>query len=103
MSDVFTLERYSEKPTFSSFLPGIAGEAGIPAWCYYNNRGQAVCSFGVSDKDVGVSNAVSKAVAESLMTLGRDVTFMWSDPDAEDAQRESTSSYYRRTDPTYAE
>ena len=51
MSDVFTLERYSEKPTFSSFLPGIAGEAGIPAWCYYNNRGQAVCSFGVSDKD----------------------------------------------------
>lgn len=58
---------------------------------------------GVSDKDVGVSNAVSKAVAESLMTLGRDVTFRWSDPDAEDAQRESTSSYYRRTDPTYAE
>ena len=58
---------------------------------------------GVSDKDVGVNNAVSKAVAESLMTLGRDVTFMWSDPDAEDAQRESTSSYYRRTDPTYAE
>jgi hypothetical protein len=58
---------------------------------------------GVSDKDVGVNNAVSKAVAEPLMTLGRDVTFMWSDPDAEDAQRESTSSYYRRTDPTYAD
>ena len=58
---------------------------------------------GVSDKDVGVNNAVSKTVAESLMTLGRDVTFRWSDPDAEDAQRESTSSYYRRTDPTYAE
>lgn len=58
---------------------------------------------GVSDMEVGVNNAVSKAVAESLMTLGRDVTFMWSDPDAEDAQRESTSSYYRRTDPTYAE
>ena len=49
--DVFTLDRYPEKPTFSSFLPGIAGESGIPVWCYYNNRGQAVCSFGVSDKD----------------------------------------------------
>ena len=46
--DTFTMARYAEKPTFSSFLPGIAGEAGIPVWCYYNNRGQAVCSFGVS-------------------------------------------------------
>lgn len=50
-TDVFTLERYGEKPPFSSFLPGIAGEKGIPVWCYYNNRGQAVCSFGVQDKD----------------------------------------------------
>ena len=58
---------------------------------------------GVSDIQVGVNNAISKAVAESLMTLGREVTFMWSDPDAEDAQRESTSSFYRRTDPTLAD
>lgn len=49
--DTFTMERYGAQPTFSSFLPGIAGERGIPAWCYYNNRGQAVCSFGVQDKD----------------------------------------------------
>lgn len=49
--DTFTMERYGAKPTFSSFLPGIAGERGIPVWCYYNNRGQAVCSFGVQDKD----------------------------------------------------
>ena len=50
-TDDFILDRYAEKPVFSSFLPGIAGERGIPAWCYYNNRGQAVCSFGVSDRD----------------------------------------------------
>lgn len=50
-NDVFTLDRYGEKPVFSSFLPGIAGERGIPVWCYYNNRGQAVCSFGIQDKD----------------------------------------------------
>ena len=50
-TDAFVISRYAEKPTFSSFLPGIAGARGIPVWCYYNNRGQAVCSFGISDKD----------------------------------------------------
>lgn len=54
---------------------------------------------GVSDVEVGVHNAVSRAVAESLMTLGYGVTFRWSDPEAEEAQREATSSFYRRVDP----
>ena len=49
--DVFVMERYGTRPAFASFLPGIAGEWGIPVWCYYANRGQAVCSFGLSDKD----------------------------------------------------
>lgn len=47
----YLIQDYQNKPTFSSFLPGIAGEMGVPVWCYYNNRGQAVCSFGVKDKD----------------------------------------------------
>lgn len=47
----FVIEDYQQKPPFSSFLPGIAGPKGVPAWCYYNNRGQAVCSFGAQDKD----------------------------------------------------
>lgn len=47
----FIIEDYQNKPTFSSFLPGIAGPMGVPVWCYYNNRGQAVCSFGAQDKD----------------------------------------------------
>lgn len=47
----FIIADYQNKPPFSSFLPGIAGPMGVPAWCYYNNRGQAVCSFGVQDKD----------------------------------------------------
>ncbi len=50
-NDSYILQDYDRKPTFSGFLPGIAGACGIPAWCYYNNRGQAVCSFGVRDKD----------------------------------------------------
>ena len=50
-NDSYILQNYPRRPTFSGFLPGIAGACGIPAWCYYNNRGQAVCSFGVRDKD----------------------------------------------------
>ncbi len=49
--DRFILEDYGRKSTFASFLPGIAGEKGIPLWCYYVNRGQAVVSFGVDNKD----------------------------------------------------
>ena len=47
----YVIENYQAKPPFSSFLPGIAGPMGVPVWCYYNNRGQAVCSFGAQDKD----------------------------------------------------
>lgn len=47
----FIIQDYQKRSPFSSFLPGIAGPTGIPLWCYYNNRGQAVCSFGVQDKD----------------------------------------------------
>ena len=47
----YVIEDYQTKPPFSSFLPGIAGPLGVPVWCYYNNRGQGVCSFGVDDKD----------------------------------------------------
>ena len=50
-NDTFTLTEYGKKPPFASFLPGIAGERGIPVWCYTCNRGQAVSSFGVQDKD----------------------------------------------------
>ena len=47
----FIMKDYGRKPTFASFLPGIAGLKGIPIWCYYVNRGQGVVSFGVDNKD----------------------------------------------------
>lgn len=47
----FTIEDYNQKPVFSSFLPGISGIYGIPLWCFYTNRGQAVASFGVENKN----------------------------------------------------
>ncbi len=49
VSDV--IRDYGKKTPFASFLPGIAGVKGTPIWCYYVNRGQAVVSFGVQDKD----------------------------------------------------
>ena len=47
----FVFEDYMRREPFCSFLPGIAGERGIPMWCYYVSRGQCVTSFGVEDKD----------------------------------------------------
>lgn len=47
----YILNNYGKKSNFASFLPGIAGVNGIPIWCYYVNRGQAVTCFGVEDKD----------------------------------------------------
>lgn len=47
----FVVEHYNWAPPFSNFFPGIAGLWGIPTWIYYVNRGQAVCSLGVRDKD----------------------------------------------------
>ncbi len=51
MSKGYAVENYGGKSVFASFLPGISGQKGIPIWCYYVNRGQAVVSFGVEDKD----------------------------------------------------
>lgn len=47
----FMIKNYMKNPPFSSFLPGISGEMGIPIWCFYVNRGQAIASFGIRDKD----------------------------------------------------
>lgn len=50
----YIMEQYQQKSLFSSFLPGISGELGIPLWCYYVNRGQAISCFGVQDKNHGI-------------------------------------------------
>lgn len=47
----FIVEQYNDKPPFASFLPGIAGTLGRPAWVFYVNRGQGLASFGVRNKD----------------------------------------------------
>lgn len=47
----FVIGNYNLAKAFSSFFPGIAGKWGIPAWVFYVNRGQAIASFGIKDKD----------------------------------------------------
>ncbi len=48
---VFIIKNYDKQKPFSSFLPGIAGEKGIPIWSFYCNRGQGLGSFGIENKD----------------------------------------------------
>ncbi|MCE5186581.1 MAG: hypothetical protein LLF76_10695 [Planctomycetaceae bacterium] len=47
----FQIDQFDKKPAFASFLPGIGGPDGVPLWCLYVNRAQAISSFGVSNKD----------------------------------------------------
>ncbi|MGC9333826.1 MAG: cellobiose phosphorylase, partial [Anaerolineae bacterium] len=47
----FVFQDFAANRPFASFLPGIAGPLGIPMWVFYVNRGQAVASFGVENKD----------------------------------------------------
>ena len=59
----YVLEDYDAKPTFASFLPGVAGLYGKPVWSFYVNRGQGVASFGSKTKDFPMLefNAANKA------------------------------------------
>lgn len=50
-SHQFVIQDYHQGTPFASFLPGIAGIAGIPIWVYYVNRGQGISGFGVENKD----------------------------------------------------
>lgn len=72
----FVQLEFGRQPTFSSFLPGIAGPWGIPAWCNYNNRGQAVCSFGVQDKDHAILEFTAASTAYQRTALTGFRTFI---------------------------
>jgi hypothetical protein len=50
-SNRFIISNFQHWRPFSNTLPGIAGLSGIPMWVFYVNRGQAITSFGVENKD----------------------------------------------------
>lgn len=52
----YILRNYDQGNPMSSFLPGLGGLWGIPMWAFYVNRGQAITSFGIQNKD----NAIMK-------------------------------------------
>ncbi len=73
--DRFRFEGYDELPGFCSFLPGVAGRDGMPLWCMYVNRGQAVVSFGVADKEHAILEFLPATWAYQLVTVQGFRTF----------------------------
>lgn len=61
--DRYVVEDFDAKPTFSDFLPGVAGIFGKPVWSFYVNRGQGMASFGTESKEYPILefNAANKA------------------------------------------
>lgn len=80
----FAIHEFGLAKAFSSFLPGIAGPLGVPLWCFYVNRGQGVCAFGVQDKDGAIlefepANKAYRQVCQTgfrtFLRLGAEGTF----------------------------
>ncbi len=51
----FILKQYDIKKPMANFLSGIGGLWGVPMWVFTVNRGQVVSSFGIKNKDGGIS------------------------------------------------
>ena len=62
----YLIRDYDEAPGFCSLLPGIGGPNGVPMWCMYVNRGQAVVSFGVADKEHAIGEFLPATWAYQL-------------------------------------
>lgn len=65
----YIMNNYQKRKPFSSFLSGISGKKGIPIWTFYVNRGQAISSFGLRDKNKAIMEfqAAVKAYANTSL------------------------------------
>jgi len=72
----FVIENYNYSKPFSNFFPGIAGKYGIPMWTFYVNRGQAISSFGVKDKDHAILEFLPANKAWQLVSAQGFRTFI---------------------------
>jgi hypothetical protein len=65
----YVLEDFDSKPTFSDFLPAVAGIWGKPVWAFYVNRGQCIASFGTKSKSMPMMefNSANKAYQSTAM------------------------------------
>ena len=83
----YTLPNYHQERPFSSFLPGVAGQLGVPMWVFYVNRGQAITSFGVESKDIPIMEFQSANKAyQRTETEGFRTFVKW--------QRDGEKGYY---------
>ncbi len=74
----FVLPQYHRAAPFASFLPGIAGESGIPMWVFYCNRGQAITSCGVRNKDGAIIEFHPANTAYQRVFTDGFRTFIWN-------------------------
>lgn len=51
----FIMKNYDLKKPMANFLAGIGGLWGVPMWVFSVNRGQVITSFGLKNKDGGIS------------------------------------------------
>ena len=79
----YTIKNYSSQRPFSSFLPGVAGELGVPMWVFYVNRGQTITSFGVESKDCPIMEFQSANKAYQRTATEGFRTFIKWQKDAE--------------------
>jgi hypothetical protein len=71
----YRIDNYDKIPAFSSFLPGIAGSDGVPLWCMYVNRAQAVVSFGLGNKNQAIAEFLPATWAYQLVGVQGFRTF----------------------------
>ncbi len=68
---LYPIRQYGRQAPFSSFLPGVAGERGIPLWCFYVNRGQCIAGFGSHDKQHSIMEFCPANTAyQRVQTMG---------------------------------
>lgn len=72
----FIIENYNFSKPLANFFPGIAGKYGIPMWVFYVNRGQAISSLGVKDKDHSILEFFPANKAWQLTSLQGFRTFI---------------------------
>lgn len=66
----YVMKNFDVLKPMANFLAGVGGLWGVPMWAFYVNRGQALTSFGVANKDGAIEGFVTaeKAYQETPFT-----------------------------------
>jgi len=83
----FVIENFAAARPFASFLPGIAGPLGVPLWVFYVNRGQAIASFGIENKNNPIMEFLSADKAYQTTAYTGFRTFL-------KPSRDGTTAFY---------